>query len=137
MSAAVDSQFKSLWLAALHATPSLTPIDRRAGEWLAENLGTGTAVPVTWLQFKTGAKLDHHRAGGAVANLARADLMGQRERTGPGAGFVLQLPKSQREPVAPTAGAETRTGIEARNARRAAAQRAADLRADAKWLAGK
>lgn len=127
--------FKTRWLATLRSTPGLTARDLRVGEWLADNLHGGTTVQRTWQQMRDDLKLPNHAAGVHLTKLARMGFVGERIRTGPNAGFPLELPLPKPPTERTVSNYETRADVEARNARRAAAKRAADLRADAKWLA--
>lgn len=134
---ATENSFKLRWLTALRTAPGLTSKDRLAGEWLAANLALDeTVVMRPWWDLRKATGLSNLEAGTAAGNLARVGLLGQRVRTGSNAGFPLLLPQPKRQPSAPPhVGASPEQ--EARTARRAAAQHAADKRADAKWLARK
>lgn len=126
--------FKHRWLAAVRATPGLSSDDHRVAHWLANQLEDGgTMARGTWSQLRREVRLPDHAAGVHLTTLVRVGLMGERIRTGPDQGFPLVIPVADR--TAPTY--ETRAELEAKNARRVAARRAADLAADAKWLASK
>lgn len=128
------NDFKVHWLAAVRATPGLSSDDTRVAHWLASQLEAGgTMARGTWSSMRRELRLADHAAGVHLTTLVRLGLMGERIRTGPDQGFPLVIPFS--EPKA-ASGYETRAQVEAKNARRAAARRAADLAADTKWLAG-
>ncbi|WP_028275224.1 hypothetical protein [Arthrobacter sp. I3] len=124
--------FKARWLATLRTTPGLSAGDNRVGEWLANNLHGGTTVLRTWQQMRNELRLPNHAAGVHLTTLARLGFVGERIRTGPNAGFPLELPLPTSAVERTVSSYETRAEVEARNARRAAGKRAADLRADAK-----
>ncbi|MFF2245152.1 hypothetical protein ACFVTM_13340 [Arthrobacter sp. NPDC058130] len=125
--------FKARWLATLRTSPGLSARDKRVGEWLASNLHGSTTVQRTWQQMKSELDLPDHAAGVHLTALARLGFVGERIRTGPNAGFPLELPLPKPSAGRSVSSYETRADVEARNARRAAGKRAADLRADAKW----
>lgn len=129
--------YKSRWLAAVRATPGLTAGEWRVAFWLASKLDGTTTVHRTWQQMRNELNLPNHAAGVHLTTLARLGFVGERIRTGPGAGFPLELPLPKPKAERTVTTHETRAEVEAGNARRAAARRAADLRADAKWLASK
>lgn len=114
-------EFAVRWLAAVRATPGLTGRDKVVAKWLANNIEGGTTVLRTYQQMRNELKLPNHAAGVHLTALSRLGFVGQRT---PGSGYPLELPlpesKTQRT-----------------NERRAADRRAADLAADAKWLARK
>jgi hypothetical protein len=127
--------YKSRWLAAVRSTPALTGGDKKVAEWLAAHLESGTTVHRAWSQMKRELNLPHHAAGVHLTTLTHARLVGERVRTGPDQGFPLEIPFSESKAERTASSYETRAKPEAKNPRRAAARRAADLRADAKWLA--
>lgn len=138
MSAAAPANaFKLRWLATMRTMPGLTSLDHKVGEWLADNLALGNTVLRTWWELRSALTLSNHEAGVRIGNLARAGLVGQRIRTGAGAGFPLLIPTPKTPASRTVTSCETRADVEERNARRAAARRAADLRADARWKAAK
>lgn len=133
--AETTADFQSRWLAAVRVAPGLSAGDKRVAEWLGKSLREGTTVLRTWQQMRNELSLPNHAAGVHLTTLARLGFVGERIRTGPGAGFPLELPLPKAKEEATVSSYETRAEVEARNARRAAARRAADLMADAKWLA--
>lgn len=134
MSDTTAHPFRDRWLAAVRATPGLSSDDQRVAHWLANRLlDGGTMARGTWSQMRREVSLADHAAGVHLTTLVRVGLMGERIRTGPDQGFPLVIPVAGHS--GPTY--ETRADLEAKNARRVAARRAADLVADAKWLAGK
>lgn len=117
---ATDS-FAARWLATVRSTPGLTGRDKAVAKWLANNLEGDNTVRRTWQHMRRELKLPDHAAGVHLTALSRLGFVGERIRTGPDAGFPLELPLIK-----------PKTQI--RNERLAADRRAADLRADAKWL---
>lgn len=117
-------EFAVRWLAAVRATPGLTGRDKVVAKWLANNLEGGTTVLRTYQQMRDELKLPKGAAGVHLTTLSRLGFVGERIRTGPDAGFPLELPP----PTSKT---------QRMNERLAADRRAADLVADAKWLAKK
>lgn len=113
--------------------PGLTAGDLRVAEWLAANLDGTTTVHRTWQQLRNELRLPNHAAGVHLTTLPRLGFVGERIRTGPPAGFPLELPVPKLPAERTVSNYETRAAVEARNSRRAAGNRAADLRADAKW----
>ncbi|WP_104172563.1 hypothetical protein [Arthrobacter sp. Y81] len=122
MTETIENAFAVRWLAAVRFTPGLTGRDKAVAKWMASNLNGGTIVHRTWQQMRNEMKLPNYAAGIHLTALTKMGFVGERIRTGPDAGFPLELPlpksKTQRT-----------------NERIAADRRAADLRADAKWLA--
>jgi hypothetical protein len=134
----VANLHKSRWLTAVRATPGLSRGNLRVAEWLAGELQPGeTVVHRNWSQMKKELDLPQHAAGVHLTNLGRKGLVGERIRTGPShlQGFPLDIPLPKVAGEKAVSSYETRAEVEARNARRAAARRRADLEADAKWLA--
>lgn len=114
--------FAARWLAAVRSTPGLTGRDKAVAKWLASNLEGDNTVRRTWQHMRNELKLPNHAAGVHLTALSQLGFVGERIRTGPAAGFPLELPPPKSK-------------TERTNERRAADRRAADLMADTKWLA--
>jgi hypothetical protein len=119
-----SDSFAARWLAAVRSTPGLTGRDKAVAKWLASNLEGDNTVRRTYQHMRNEMKLPNHAAGVHLTALSRLGFLGERIRTGPDAGFPLELPP-------------LKSKTQVRNDRLAADRKAADLRADAKWLARK
>jgi hypothetical protein len=129
----MTATFKPRWLAAVRSTPSLSPLEKKVAHWLVNNLDDGeTTVRRTWQQLRNEMKLPNHAAGFLLNALGNAGFVGERIRTGPGAGFPLTFPAPKSK--VGISSSTTSADIAAINAKRAKARREADRRADAKWL---